>query len=31
LLNYKLGSISTLPTDNCEINYRIKVKDIVKK
>lgn len=30
LLNYERSSISTLPTDGCEINYRVKIKDIVK-
>ena len=31
LLNFNRGSISTLPTNDCEINYRVKVRDIVKK
>lgn len=29
LLNFERGSISTLPTDECNIGYRINIKNIV--
>ena len=30
LLNYEHGSISTLPSDNTTIGYRIKIADVIK-
>lgn len=30
LLNFERGSISTLPTDDCQISYRVTIKEIVK-